>query len=167
MLQLKDIPMGKLSYKLKDKQTYFIIKGIIDELIAYIALALLSPLMLLAAALIKLTSNGPVFYSQHRVGRFGRIFNLHKFRTMIVDAEKYSGPVLATENDTRVTPVGRILRRTRIDELPQLLNVIRGEMSIVGPRPERPFFVSQHKELRGDRLSVNPGLTGLQCSSRP
>ena len=86
---------------------------------------------------------------------------LYKFKTMIDDAEKHTGPVLAVKNDHRVTKIGRFLRDTRIDEIPQLLNVIRGDMSIVGPRPERPYFVKRHKALREIRLAVKPGLTGF------
>ena len=119
------------------------------------------PLMLVAAVAIKLTSRGPVLYSQERVGKGGRLFNLYKFRTMIDGAERHIGPVLASKDDHRVTAVGRILRRTRMDELPQLYNILRGDMSLVGPRPERPFFVQRHKALQGVRLVVKPGLTGL------
>jgi len=119
------------------------------------------PAMVVTTALIKLTSRGPVLYRQERVGRRGRIFGLYKFRTMIEDAERHVGPVLASKDDERVTRVGRILRRTRLDELPQLYNILCGHMSLVGPRPERPFFVQRHKALQGIRLTVKPGLTGL------
>jgi lipopolysaccharide/colanic/teichoic acid biosynthesis glycosyltransferase len=119
------------------------------------------PVMIVSAVLIKMTSPGPIFYRQERVGQGGRLFTLCKFRTMINDAEKHVGPVWAAKDDDRVTPVGRILRRMRIDELPQVYNVLRGDMSLVGPRPERPFFVERHKALQGARLAVKPGLTGL------
>ncbi len=119
------------------------------------------PVMMVAGLLIKLTSRGPVLYRQERVGKGGAVFTLYKFRTMINDAEKYLGPVLAARDDERVTPMGRVLRRTRLDELPQLYNVLRGDMSLVGPRPERPYFVARHKALQGARLAVKPGLTGL------
>ena len=119
------------------------------------------PLMLLSAMLIKLTSPGPVLYKQQRVGKGGKLFTLYKFRTMVPDAEKHVGPVWATRDDDRVTPVGRVFRKLRVDELPQLYNVLRGDMSLVGPRPERPFFVERHRALQGVRLSVKPGLTGL------
>lgn len=124
-------------------------------------LILAFPAMALAAALIRITSTGPVFYRQVRVGRGGKLFTLYKFRTMVNDAEKHVGPVWASPDDARVTSVGRLLRRTRIDELPQLYNVLAGDMSLVGPRPERPFFVKQHKALQGIRLAVKPGITGL------
>jgi len=117
--------------------------------------------MVVAAAAIKLNSRGPVLYRQQRVGKGGRLFDLYKFRTMVDNAEAHVGPVLASKNDSRVTSVGRILRRTRLDELPQLYNILRGDMSLVGPRPERPFFVQRHKALQGVRLVVKPGLTGL------
>lgn len=119
------------------------------------------PFMFVAAMAIKLTSRGPVLYRQERVGKGGRLFNLYKFRTMINDAERHVGPVLASKDDNRVTSVGRILRRMRLDELPQLYNILRGDMSLVGPRPERLFFVQRHKALQGVRLVVKPGLTGL------
>jgi lipopolysaccharide/colanic/teichoic acid biosynthesis glycosyltransferase len=120
------------------------------------------PAMLLAAFLIKIFTPGTVVYKQKRVGKNGRIFTLYKFRTMINNAEEHIGPVLATQDDLRVTPViGSILRKTRLDELPQLFNVLWGDMSLVGPRPERPYFVKQHKALQGIRLTVKPGLTGL------
>jgi lipopolysaccharide/colanic/teichoic acid biosynthesis glycosyltransferase len=120
-----------------------------------------APVMLVVAILIKLTSHGPVLYRQERVGKDGKLFTLYKFRTMIDDAEKHLGPVWAAPDDSRITSVGRILRRMRLDELPQLYNILRGEMSLVGPRPERPYFVARHKVLQGMRLSVKPGLTGL------
>lgn len=124
-------------------------------------LLFLHPLILLVCLLIKLSSRGPIFYKQERVGKDGKIFVMYKFRTMKEDAESQSGPVLATRNDPRVTGIGQFLRETRLDELPQLLNVLCGNMSLVGPRPERPYFVQRHKVLRGIRLAVKPGLTGL------
>jgi len=125
------------------------------------ALLVVLPVMAISALLIKITSAGPVFYRQVRVGQGGGLFTLYKFRTMVKDAEKHLGPVWASPDDDRVTRVGRVLRRTRIDELPQLYNVLRGDMSLVGPRPERPFFVKQYKALQGVRLAVKPGITGL------
>jgi exopolysaccharide biosynthesis polyprenyl glycosylphosphotransferase len=133
-----------------------------DLALALIGLIVGAPLMLLCAILVRLTSPGPVIYKQVRVGRYGRNFWIYKFRTMRVDAER-DGAVWASEKDTRVTPIGNFLRKTRFDELPQLFNILRGEMSLVGPRPERPEFVEQlqrhvpHYELRH---LVQPGLTG-------
>jgi lipopolysaccharide/colanic/teichoic acid biosynthesis glycosyltransferase len=124
-------------------------------------LFLAAPLMLVIALLIRIVCGGPTLYKQKRVGKNGKVFTLYKFRTMVNGAEEHTGPVWATEDDSRVTPIGSILRKTRLDELPQLFNVLRGDMSLVGPRPERPYFVSQHKALQGIRLTVKPGLTGL------
>ena len=134
---------------------------VLDVVGASAILVLSLPVMIVSALFIKITSPGPLFYRQERVGQGGRLFTLCKFRTMINDAERHLGPVWATRDDDRVTPVGRILRRMRIDELPQIYNVLRGDMSLVGPRPERPFFVERHKALQGVRLAVKPGLTGL------
>ena len=119
------------------------------------------PTMFVVTLLIKIFSPGRILYKQKRVGKNGKIFSLYKFRTMINNSEEHTGPVWAAEDDSRVTPIGRILRRTRLDELPQLFNIIRGDMSLVGPRPERPYFVRRYKALRGARLAVKPGLTGL------
>jgi lipopolysaccharide/colanic/teichoic acid biosynthesis glycosyltransferase len=123
-----------------------------------------SPLLLLAYVMIRLDSPGPVIYMQERVGQSGKIFNVFKFRSMRLDAEKHSGPVLACEQDPRITKIGQFLRASRIDELPQLLNVMLGEMSFVGPRPERLFFVEQFAAKNPNyllRLNVKPGITGL------
>jgi lipopolysaccharide/colanic/teichoic acid biosynthesis glycosyltransferase len=120
--------------------------------------------MLLVALLIRVTSPGAVLYHQRRVGQYGRIFTLHKFRSMWADAEKTTGPVWASkEGDVRVTSVGRFLRRSRLDELPQLWNVLKGDMSLVGPRPERPEFVEELTRqipFYRQRHIVRPGLTG-------
>lgn len=134
-----------------------------DIVFAAGALVVGAPLMLIIAALIKLTSPGPVFYRQERVGLDGKVFRLFKFRSMIPDAEAKTGPVFAKENDERITPLGRILRRTSLDELPQLFNVLRGDMSVVGPRPERPVFVERFaSEVPRylERHKVKSGMTG-------
>ena len=131
--------------------------------LALIGVALTLPLMLVVAVLIKLTSRGPVLYRQVRVGRHDRPFVLYKFRSMTVDAEKATGAVWAQANDPRVTPLGRWLRLLRIDELPQLFNVLKGQMAIVGPRPERPEFVktlSEQIPYYRQRHCVSPGITG-------
>jgi lipopolysaccharide/colanic/teichoic acid biosynthesis glycosyltransferase len=133
----------------------------LDVVGSILILLILAPVIVLISLLIKLSSGGPVLYKQQRVGKDGEIFTLYKVRTMVKDAEKEFGPVLASRDDPRVTKAGRILRTTRLDELPQLLNVLRGDMSLVGPRPERPHFVKRHKALRALRLAVKPGLTGL------
>ncbi len=138
-------------------------KRFLDIMGASIGLVLAFPLMLLAAVAVKLTSPGPVIYSQERVGVWGKRFFMHKFRSMRIDAESDGLPKFAAENDPRVTWIGRLLRRSRIDELPQLWNVLRGDMSLVGPRPERPAFVEQLEEqipYFRQRLFVKPGVTG-------
>ena len=133
----------------------------LDTMGSIFSLLICTPVIILISLLIKITSPGPVFYKQQRVGKDGKIFTLYKFRTMVENAEKEVGPVLASREDPRVTKVGKILRTTRLDELPQLLNVLQGDMSLVGPRPERPHFVKKHKALHELRLAVKPGLTGL------
>jgi lipopolysaccharide/colanic/teichoic acid biosynthesis glycosyltransferase len=122
------------------------------------------PLILLAGGLVKLTSRGPMFYTQRRVGRHGRIFTIFKIRTMVHDCESLTGPRWSIPGDPRVTRIGQFLRRTHLDELPQLLNVLRGEMGLIGPRPERPEFIpALERALPGyrSRLNLRPGVTGL------
>ena len=139
-------------------------KRLLDVCVGSLMLLAAAPVVLLAWALIRLTSRGPGFYSQARVGRFGEPFVILKLRTMYHNCEARSGVKWASKDDPRVTPVGRVLRKLHIDELPQLLNVMRGDMSLVGPRPERPEFVgplSQSLPNYADRLRVRPGLTGL------
>lgn len=138
-------------------------KRMIDLIVSMSVLIPLLPFWVLIAVLIKLDSRGPVFFVQERVGRKGWIFKLYKFRSMVIDAERDTGPVWATPDDKRITRVGRILRKLRLDEVPQFLNVLKGEMSLVGPRPERPYFVEQlKKEVKfySRRLLVRPGITG-------
>lgn len=140
------------------------VKRAADAVFSAMLLAALSPLLLAVAAAVRLTSPGPALYRQERVGLQGRVFRVFKFRTMRRDAEAETGPVLATAEDPRITPLGRLLRRARIDELPQLFNVLRGDMSLVGPRPERPGFSAAFRDeepLYLHRLLVRPGLTGL------
>ena len=122
------------------------------------------PIVVLAALLVKLTSRGPAFYTQTRVGRNGRLFSILKLRTMIHNCESLTGPRWSMPGDPRVTPVGWLLRKSHLDELPQLLNVLRGEMSLIGPRPERPEFVPELELALSSyrqRLNVRPGVTGL------
>ncbi|WP_202965516.1 exopolysaccharide biosynthesis polyprenyl glycosylphosphotransferase [Fervidobacterium nodosum] len=141
-----------------------LIKRVCDVLLASVALVVSFPIMILIAIAIKLDSEGPVIYRQKRVTEGEREFYVLKFRTMVKDAEKMTGPVLATENDPRITRVGRFLRATRLDEIPQLVNILKGEMSFIGPRPERPYFVEQFKKLYPEyslRHNVKAGLTGL------
>ncbi len=134
-----------------------------DIFICAVFLGLTFPLMLLTAILIRFDSKGPILYRQERVGLHGRPFTVLKFRSMSADAESKSGPSWAVQRDPRVTRIGSFIRRTRIDELPQLLNILRGEMSFIGPRPERPHFVASLSKVidnYGDRAFVKPGLTG-------
>jgi lipopolysaccharide/colanic/teichoic acid biosynthesis glycosyltransferase len=134
-------------------------KRAFDLLGASLALLLLSPLMLALAAAIKLDSRGPVFFRQQRVGRHGTLFHIHKFRSMVADAPQ-RGPALTVGADARITRVGRWLRRARLDELPQLFDVLAGRMSLVGPRPELPQYVARYPaDLRERVLSVRPGIT--------
>src|SRR5437899_2183004 len=121
-------------------------------------------LIVLSALFVKLTSRGPAFYTQTRMGRDGKPYTIYKLRSMAHDCEKDSGPCWSRAGDSRVTPVGRFLRRTHLDELPQLWNVLRGDMSLIGPRPERPEFVPQLEQAiphYRERLAVRPGVTGL------
>jgi exopolysaccharide biosynthesis polyprenyl glycosylphosphotransferase len=134
-----------------------------DIVFSSMLLILFSPIVLLISLLIKLNSKGSIFYSQDRVGLDGNSFNVYKFRTMKTDAEKHTGPVWASQDDPRVTKVGKFLRRTSLDEIPQFINVLRGDMSVVGPRPERPHFVNQFKDVVPkylDRHLLKTGITG-------
>ena len=135
----------------------------VDLVIASTLLVLSLPLWPFVALLVKLTSKGPVFFRQQRVGHWGKTFTILKFRTMHADAEAESGPVWSQPGDTRVTSVGPFLRASRLDELPQLWTILKGDMSVVGPRPERPYFVQTLRAkipLYDARHSVRPGLTG-------
>jgi sugar transferase (PEP-CTERM system associated) len=138
-------------------------KRVLDVCVAGVGFVVAFPLMLLTGLAIMLTSPGPLLYHQIRVGQNGKLFTIHKFRSMRADAEKHTGAVWAQKNDARITPIGRFLRRTRLDELPQLWNVIKGDMSLVGPRPERPEFVEELTKqipFYGQRHAVKPGVTG-------
>ena len=137
------------------------VKRLMDILISLLALIVLSPVFLVTALIVKLTSPGPVFYTQERIGYRGKPFNMHKFRSMYIDAEA-AGPALSTDDDPRVTPFGRIMRKYRLDEIPQFFNVLKGTMSLVGPRPERQYFIDQIVERVPEYLllqKVKPGIT--------
>ena len=145
------------------KRLTLVSKRLFDVAISLVLLVLASPLVLAAAVAVRLSSPGPILYRQARAGLHGKPFFLVKFRSMVVDSEASTGPVWAQKNDARVTSVGRVLRRFRVDELPQIYNILKGEMSFVGPRPERPFFVDQLAEIipyYRQRLVIKPGLTG-------
>lgn len=158
-----DIPLMKIAES-SVPQYFRTVKRAIDVAGAAVLLVLVSPLLLLGMLAVLLEDGAPVVFAQERVGRGMRPFRVYKLRTMVKDAERHSGPVLAEEDDPRVTRVGRVLRKYRIDELPQLVNILKGEMSFVGPRPERPFFVEQFvRDIPGyaERFRVQPGVTGL------
>jgi lipopolysaccharide/colanic/teichoic acid biosynthesis glycosyltransferase len=140
-----------------------IYKRALDLVLTIPALVLLSPVLAISALAVKLDSPGPIIYKQTRVGKNGVPFEMFKFRSMSVDAESQTGPVWADPSTPHVTRVGRLLRRTSIDEIPQLVNVLRGKMSLVGPRPERPYFVERFRQSLpryDERLLVAPGITG-------
>jgi exopolysaccharide biosynthesis polyprenyl glycosylphosphotransferase len=169
---------GYIHYlSVRHKPVQLAIKRLVDVAASSAALALLSPLMIVVAGLIKLTSRGPILFKQQRVGRHGRPFHMLKFRSMVVNAEELkaklmalneqAGPVFKMKRDPRITPVGRFIRKYSIDELPQLINVLRGEMSLVGPRPPVPSEVARYEAWQRRRLSVRPGLTCVwQVSGR-
>lgn len=133
---------------------------LLDVLAAAVGLVVLSPLFLVVAVAMKATSPGPIFHRAQRVGQGGRPFTLYKFRSMVVGADR-AGPGLTTAGDSRITPVGRVLRAAKIDELPQLVNVLRGEMSLVGPRPEDPRYVALYTPEQRRVLAVRPGITSV------
>lgn len=163
MTQIGDVPLFVVErYQLTEAQA--IVKRALDILISAIGIVLVSPIILIVGILIKREDGGPIFYRQERCGLNKKPFNMIKIRSMIVDAEKWTGEVLAQENDPRITKVGRVIRATRIDETPQFFNVLLGHMSIVGPRPERPGFVEAFiREFPeyNHRFAVKPGITGL------
>ena len=161
-----------MELKFENKQNlrvYKICKRIIDIIGAGLGLILLSPIIAIVACAVKVTSKGPIFFSQKRVGKNGELFEMYKFRSMVVNAEELkenledqnemSGPMFKIKDDPRITKVGKFIRKTSIDELPQLWNVLKGDMSLVGPRPSLPKEVEQFDNWMFKRLSVRPGLT--------
>jgi lipopolysaccharide/colanic/teichoic acid biosynthesis glycosyltransferase len=135
-----------------------VLKRLFDMTAAAVGLLLLAPLFVVISVAVKVHDGGPIFYRARRVGKDGRVFRLYKFRTMVVDADR-QGPVVTTNGDTRVTSVGCRLRPTKLDELPQLLNVLIGDMSLVGPRPEDPRYVALYTPEQQQVLNVRPGIT--------
>ncbi len=135
-------------------------KRVFDIFFSALGLVVLSPLLLLIALIVKLSDSGSVLFRQIRIGQFGRPFVMWKFRTMIVNADK-SGPGVTKSGDARITPVGRLLRKTKFDEFPQLWNVLRGEMSFVGPRPEVPKYVEKYTSEQRRILDLKPGITDM------
>jgi len=138
---------------------YLIVKRVLDLILGVVGLVLLGPVLVLIGLVVRLDSRGPSVFRQERIGRGGRPFMVYKFRTMTVDSPTF-GPKPESFDDDRVTRVGQILRRMSLDELPQLLNVLAGEMSLVGPRPEQPFLVVEYPDWKRERLTVLPGMTG-------
>ncbi|VBB05348.1 bacterial sugar transferase [Lucifera butyrica] len=160
---LYDWPIFRIGFQAPSLEIRFL-KRTFDLVVSSLGIILLLPVYILVGVLVKITSHGQVVYTQVRCGQNERLFKIYKFRTMYDSAEAITGPVFCSENDPRVTPLGRFLRATRIDELPQLYNVLKGDMSLVGPRPERPEFVAGFKQEFGHyslRHKVKPGLTGL------
>ena len=162
MEQIGELPIYEI--RKLNENGYCCIKRLLDIVISILGLIISFPLTIPAAIMIKLESRGPLFYKQDRISKNGNVFSVYKFRTMVDNAEKKTGPVLSGDNDSRVTKVGRILRKTRIDEIPQLYNVLKGDMSLIGPRPERPHFVDQYKKDIDNyryRHLIKCGITGL------
>ncbi|TPE20413.1 sugar transferase [Clostridium perfringens] len=155
--------------KVNNSRFYLFLKRFMDIFASILGLILLSPILIVVSILIKLDSKGPVFFSQKRVGLHGKSFNMYKFRSMVVNAEEIkdklkeqnemSGPMFKMKNDPRITKIGKFIRKTSIDELPQLLNVLKGEMSLVGPRPSLPKEVKEFEPWMLERLEVKPGIT--------
>lgn len=163
LVQFDDMPIFSIN-SVGITQEQKVVKRVFDFVFSIIAIILTSPIMLFISLAIKLTSPGPILFKQERVTENNRTYNVYKFRTMVKDAEKLTGPVLATDKDPRITKVGAFLRTTRLDELPQFFNVFLGQMSIVGPRPERQYFINQFKKELPEfeyRITVKAGITGL------
>jgi lipopolysaccharide/colanic/teichoic acid biosynthesis glycosyltransferase len=159
-----DVKYNKLTLQSKNKRVLYrrYIKRLLDIILSLTALLILFPLLILVAISIKIDSKGPIFFTQKRPGKDMKIFKVYKFRTMVQDAEKYQRVgVEVIGNDSRITRLGKFLRRFKIDELPQLINVLKGDMSIVGPRPTLPEYIEQYEDWELQRFEVKPGLTGL------
>ena len=167
--QISGVPLIEVNFQ-ESSWSSSGMKRLFDLIFSFLLLIVLSPFFVFVGILIKITSKGPIIYSQERLGYMGKPYWIYKFRSMIVNAEEKSGPVWASDDDPRVTPFGRILRKFRIDELPQLINVFLGQMSLIGPRPERPYFTEKLKEkfpLYDRRFRVRPGITGWSQIKHP
>ncbi len=158
---MRDFQDERIPFERKRIQRFF--KRFFDVIFSLLGLIILSPLFLVVSLMIKLDSRGPVFYRQERLGMNGRVFKIYKFRTMVKDAEKMGSGLFTHENDPRITRVGRFLRRTSIDELPQLINILRGDMSFVGPRPPITWYPkrwNEYEDWEKLRFRMKPGMTG-------
>ena len=167
--QISGVPLIEVNFQ-ESSWSSSGMKRLFDLFLSSFLLVFLSPFFIFVGILIKITSKGPIIYTQERLGYMGKPYWIYKFRSMIVNAEEKSGPVWASDDDPRVTPIGRILRKFRIDELPQLMNVFLGQMSLIGPRPERPYFTEKLKEkfpLYDRRFRVRPGITGWSQIKHP
>ncbi len=167
--QISGVPLIEVNFQ-ESSWSSSGMKRLFDLFFSFFLLVVLSPFFLLIGLLIKISSKGPIIYSQERLGYMGKPYWIYKFRSMIVNAEEKSGPVWASDDDPRVTSLGRILRKYRIDEFPQLINVFLGQMSLIGPRPERPYFTKKLKEkfpLYERRFRVRPGITGWSQIKHP
>ena len=158
-MQVSEQPMD-IEAKLKNKKFILFIKRLFDIIASFLGIVILSPMFIIVAVCIKIDSKGPVFFKQIRVGEKGRNFEILKYRTMVVDAEKM-GRQITVGNDNRITKIGGFLRKYKLDELPQLINVFKGDMSLVGPRPEVPRYVEMYNEEQRKVLDVKPGITDL------
>ena len=169
MVEEKTLIEDQFSDAKDNKYIYIFIKRLIDIIASFLGLIILSPVFFIVSIAIKLDSKGPVFFTQRRIGVMGRPFYMYKFRSMVINAEdikenlkgqnEMSGPMFKMKNDPRITKVGRFIRKTSIDELPQLLNVLKGEMSLVGPRPSLSKEVEQFEPWMMERLIIKPGIT--------
>tara|TARA_A100000164_G_C21870097_1_gene754682 strand:- start:156 stop:1142 length:987 start_codon:yes stop_codon:yes gene_type:complete len=167
--QLVGVPLIDINL---NTETFYsrVLKRNLDLVAGLFGIIICAPIWLIIGLLIKIESPGPIFYFQSRTGKQGNLFNIIKFRSMVTDAELSTGPVWSDRDDSRITRVGKILRRLHIDETPQLINILKGDMSIVGPRPERPFFVKKLKEtypFYSRRLKIRPGVTGWAQINQP
>lgn len=176
-MSVEVLEKNKLHYQYKEKPFYDAVKRIFDIISSIVALIVFSPVMLVAAILVKRQDGGPVLFKQVRLTKHGKPFTMYKFRSMCVNAEEQragleadnemSGPAFKMKNDPRVTRIGRILRKTSIDELPQFVNILKGDMSVIGPRPPLPSEVAEYTEWQKHRLDVKGGLSCYwQCSGR-
>ena len=156
----KSISDNNINRILEKKRIQLLVKRIFDFTVSLIGIVIISPILLVISILIKLDSKGPILFKQIRVGKNGKPFKIFKFRTMVVDAEK-KGMQITVGRDSRITKSGHVLRKTKLDELPQLFNVLTGEMSFVGPRPEVPRYVEMYDENQKSILKVRPGITDL------